>query len=393
MIVFADKDQEPEIFPPDPRKFNNLIDLYRRKRTTEPRKVGSCDVHDFFTKRNLKMEEELAKAKKKNSEAERPTWFEFLNDSSEEELREFALGLGSKIDHVKTKIESLKEIPMIDQNLDHCPFHPNTLNPMIPMDYNNLRFDPTDQCNLSENPPNLLTDLLMKEDDNDFYDFESLINIPPPPRPPLGCSFPPPMLPLPELAPPFVHDKPFSMSDFPSQMMEYNNFGFDSVELSCGDQCDLMIQPSPNSATELPMSEDWCNHDRDFNVQPLPVADSVLPPPQLQPELAPPFVHDEPFSMSDFPSRMMEYNNFGFDSVELSCGDQCDLMINQPSNPNSVTEMPMSEDLNDWCNYDRDFNVQPLPVADSVLPPPQPQPQPQPEAASVMHRNPFFVFD
>ncbi|KAL4568278.1 hypothetical protein LXL04_023886 [Taraxacum kok-saghyz] len=91
----------------------------------EPRKILHYSLSDFLNERKKKIEEELAKEKKKNMEAKYPTWFDFLNKYSEVELREFAFGMERKIDLVKSKIESLKNSKI--QNLDRHSFYPGTL--------------------------------------------------------------------------------------------------------------------------------------------------------------------------------------------------------------------------------------------------------------------------
>ncbi|XP_023756253.2 floral homeotic protein DEFICIENS [Lactuca sativa] len=194
MIIRTDQ-QEPEIFPPDPHKVNGLIDLYKRQKSMDPGKIRYFSLSDFFNGRKIKIEQELANEKKKNMEAKYPTWFEFLNNSSEVQLREFANGLEGKIDVVKRKIECLKVDSKI-KNLDHHVIYPGTLldvhssfvtpsiNPSplpmkMPMNYSHPVFDPshlfTDHNNINNfntqptNPNSEIMKLLMKEND-DCYD-------------------------------------------------------------------------------------------------------------------------------------------------------------------------------------------------------------------------------
>ncbi|KAI3760420.1 hypothetical protein L1987_50815 [Smallanthus sonchifolius] len=59
--------------------------------------------HHLFVNRKMKIEEEVAKAKKKNLETKYPLWFNFFDKFSETDLREFRLGLENKIVNVKRR--------------------------------------------------------------------------------------------------------------------------------------------------------------------------------------------------------------------------------------------------------------------------------------------------
>ncbi|GJT17182.1 transcription factor, MADS-box [Tanacetum coccineum] len=114
IIFFNHQENNPEIFPlDDPRMLNDSIDVYKSKRVSEPGKVRSYGLWDFFKDRKNKIEADLAKTKKQILEAKYPTRFGFLNGSSERELRNFACELGMKIEEVKKKIVSLKKASMI----------------------------------------------------------------------------------------------------------------------------------------------------------------------------------------------------------------------------------------------------------------------------------------
>ncbi|GJS01563.1 transcription factor, MADS-box [Tanacetum coccineum] len=131
MIICSDHQQGPEIFPQDPVKLNDMINAYKTKRVSDPQKIKSYGLCDFFNDSKNKME------KKKNLEAKFPTSFEFLDNSSEEQLRDFAYELGMKIEQVKTKkmsnmqnlgLEGLFQMPL---------FNPNPITTMTQFDYNN----------------------------------------------------------------------------------------------------------------------------------------------------------------------------------------------------------------------------------------------------------------
>nr|GEZ86399.1 transcription factor, MADS-box [Tanacetum cinerariifolium] len=101
MIICSDHQEGPEVFPRDHIKLNDEINAYKRKCISDSGKIKSYNLCDFFKDRKNKIEGELAKAKKSNLEAKYPTSFKFLDNSSEEQLRDFAYGLGMKLDQFK----------------------------------------------------------------------------------------------------------------------------------------------------------------------------------------------------------------------------------------------------------------------------------------------------
>ncbi|KAI3760418.1 hypothetical protein L1987_50813 [Smallanthus sonchifolius] len=96
-IICTDDQQNPQIHPPDFHKLHILIDLYKHNRCTYTGRVNFYGLSDYYIDRKMKIEEEVAKAKKKNLEAKYPLWFNFLDKFSETDLREFGLGLRRKI--------------------------------------------------------------------------------------------------------------------------------------------------------------------------------------------------------------------------------------------------------------------------------------------------------
>ncbi|GKB76348.1 transcription factor, MADS-box, partial [Tanacetum coccineum] len=81
------------------RELSTLCDV-NVKTDSDPRKIKPYSLCDFFKDRKNKIEGELAKAKKSNLEAKYPTSFEFLDNSSEVQLRDFACELGMKLNQV-----------------------------------------------------------------------------------------------------------------------------------------------------------------------------------------------------------------------------------------------------------------------------------------------------
>lgn len=125
MIIYGPKQEsggavEPEVWPENKEEVRQLIDIYRSK----SRDSGSCRVYglcDFFDDRKKRMEDELEKLRKKNTESKFPTWIDFLSFLSEMQLRNLASGLSHKIEIVKNRIESIKgsdEDHQQNQNLD-----------------------------------------------------------------------------------------------------------------------------------------------------------------------------------------------------------------------------------------------------------------------------------
>lgn len=124
MIIYGPKQEatevEPEVWPENQEEVRQLIDIYRSK----SRDSGSCRVYglgDFFDDRKKRMEDELEKLRKKNTESKFPTWIDFLSFFSEMQLRSLASGLSHKIEIVKNRIESIKRSDdhhQQDQNLD-----------------------------------------------------------------------------------------------------------------------------------------------------------------------------------------------------------------------------------------------------------------------------------
>ncbi|XP_076900664.1 MADS-box protein CMB2-like [Bidens hawaiensis] len=132
MIVFTDDQETPQIFPPDDHdKVKNSIDVYSRTRRTNPESIKWYTLSDYYNERKIKVEEELVKEKRKNSEAKFPSWFGFLDGFSEAGLREFAVGLEDKIVDVESKIECLKSIEYNMMMMMMQSWNPNLMDPIM----------------------------------------------------------------------------------------------------------------------------------------------------------------------------------------------------------------------------------------------------------------------
>nr|GEU80566.1 transcription factor, MADS-box [Tanacetum cinerariifolium] len=137
MIICSDHQQGPEIFPQDPVILSGMINAYKTKRVSDPRKIKSYGLCDFFKERKNKIEDELAREKKRNLEAKFPTSFEFLDNSSQEQLRDFAKEPGMKIEQVQTKKMSKMQNLGLQGLLKMPVVNPNPMTTMTRFDYNN----------------------------------------------------------------------------------------------------------------------------------------------------------------------------------------------------------------------------------------------------------------
>ncbi|KAK6143778.1 hypothetical protein DH2020_024126 [Rehmannia glutinosa] len=100
-------EQQDYIWPQNRDEVRRIIDLYKaRKQGNYNNKT--CGLSDFFQERKRKAEEQLLKLKKNNMEAKYPVWDDFFNFLTESQLRQFGVGLNSKVESVKSRIELLK---------------------------------------------------------------------------------------------------------------------------------------------------------------------------------------------------------------------------------------------------------------------------------------------
>ncbi|KAK4438361.1 Agamous-like MADS-box protein [Sesamum alatum] len=111
MIIYGPKQDkggsnDPEIWPQNLDEVRRIIDIYKSKNKDSGNKTFG--LSDFFHDRKRKIEDELAKLRKKNMEAKYPTWLEFMNSRTEPQLRQFAAALSNKAEYVRSRIEFLK---------------------------------------------------------------------------------------------------------------------------------------------------------------------------------------------------------------------------------------------------------------------------------------------
>ncbi|KAL3814529.1 hypothetical protein ACJIZ3_015797 [Penstemon smallii] len=132
MIIYGPKQDkgsssttEPEIWPPNQDEVRRIIDIYKAKNKESGNKTFG--LTDFFHERKRKIEDELAKVRKKNMESKHPTWLQFLNFLTEPQLREFAGVLNNKSEIVKSRIELLKKNREVLDNVSLMDFSQSIL--------------------------------------------------------------------------------------------------------------------------------------------------------------------------------------------------------------------------------------------------------------------------
>lgn len=108
MIIWQESSAatEPEIWPQNAEQVRKIIDIYKAKNKDSGNKTFG--VPDFFHERKRKIEEELAKLRRKNLEAKYPTAPALLDVATEPQLREFALLLTNKAKYVKSRLDILR---------------------------------------------------------------------------------------------------------------------------------------------------------------------------------------------------------------------------------------------------------------------------------------------
>ncbi|KAH6802454.1 hypothetical protein C2S51_033900 [Perilla frutescens var. frutescens] len=110
MIIYEPTQEHSSIWP-DPEQeagqIRRLIDVYKSKRK-DLSSIKSYGLSDFFVERKRKVEEELLKLRKTNSEAKYPTWNDSFNFMNESQLRGFASALHATAQSVRSRIQIMK---------------------------------------------------------------------------------------------------------------------------------------------------------------------------------------------------------------------------------------------------------------------------------------------
>ncbi|XP_051146974.1 agamous-like MADS-box protein AGL11 [Andrographis paniculata] len=97
---------EPEIWPPAADEVRRIIDIYKAKNKDSGNKTFG--ISDFFHDRARKIDDELAKLRKKNMEAKFPTWHDSIAAMSEPQLRSLAAYLAGRAEYVAARLEFLR---------------------------------------------------------------------------------------------------------------------------------------------------------------------------------------------------------------------------------------------------------------------------------------------
>ncbi|KAL8027815.1 hypothetical protein ABFX02_14G121500 [Erythranthe guttata] len=160
-------DQVPEIWPENTDQVRRIIDIYKSKKKDSGNKTFG--LPDFFHDRKRKIDDELAKMRKKNREANYPTSADNLN-LNEAGLREFGARLSVRAQYVKSRIELLRRdkdgligMGLINNHHPH-PHYPIEAN--IPVFNPNINHHHQELHCVSDNS---MMNLLMNDDDDDRY--------------------------------------------------------------------------------------------------------------------------------------------------------------------------------------------------------------------------------
>ncbi|XP_075483842.1 uncharacterized protein LOC142524002 [Primulina tabacum] len=119
MIIYGPRQEkgsfDPEIWPENIEETRRMIDIYKSKNKDS---IKSFGLSDFFHDREKKIEDELSKLRKKNTEARYPTWIDFMNGFTEVQLREFAANLRVKFEDFRLRVNNVeKSKEVLDVNL------------------------------------------------------------------------------------------------------------------------------------------------------------------------------------------------------------------------------------------------------------------------------------
>ncbi|GER50402.1 hypothetical protein STAS_27704 [Striga asiatica] len=112
IIIYGPKNEtglsEPDVWPTNPDQAHRIIQSYRAKNNESSSSSKTYGLHDFWLDRLKKVEDELAKQRKKNMEARYPTWLDFMDYMPETGLRDFAAALARKAEDVRSRIECMR---------------------------------------------------------------------------------------------------------------------------------------------------------------------------------------------------------------------------------------------------------------------------------------------
>ncbi|XP_057972713.1 uncharacterized protein LOC131160850 [Malania oleifera] len=100
---------EQEIWPENGDEVRQVIMNYKAH-TKEERGRGTSNLTHFYKDRRKKVDEQLAKVRRKIALAKYPTWDDQMDSFSGAELSQLGFFLGNKLDDVRSRVEFLKAI-------------------------------------------------------------------------------------------------------------------------------------------------------------------------------------------------------------------------------------------------------------------------------------------
>ncbi|XP_010260943.1 PREDICTED: agamous-like MADS-box protein AGL80 [Nelumbo nucifera] len=103
-----DQGDRPEICPENPDDVRRIISRFREHRREEIGK-RNLGLRDILEDRKKKMEEQLARLRRKNNETEYPAWDDRFNHFTVEQLRQMGCRVGAMLEKVKAKIDWIQE--------------------------------------------------------------------------------------------------------------------------------------------------------------------------------------------------------------------------------------------------------------------------------------------
>ncbi|XP_057948449.1 agamous-like MADS-box protein AGL80 [Malania oleifera] len=133
---------EPVIWPENPDNVRKVIMNYKAH-TKEERGRRTSDLTDFYKDRKKKVDEQLAKVRRKMSLAKYPTWDDRMDSFSGAELSQLGFFLGNKLEDVRRRVEFLKAIGATssrNKNLQHQEL-PSSLEPAMLLHHHHPTFD------------------------------------------------------------------------------------------------------------------------------------------------------------------------------------------------------------------------------------------------------------
>ncbi|KAH6784971.1 hypothetical protein C2S52_009930 [Perilla frutescens var. hirtella] len=108
MIIYGpNPGTEAEVWPKNPAQVGRIIDIFKNSKN-KGTGIKTYGLRDFFHERERKIEEDVAKLRRRNLEVKFPSRPQLLDVATEPQLREFHALLSSKAHEVKSRIQLLR---------------------------------------------------------------------------------------------------------------------------------------------------------------------------------------------------------------------------------------------------------------------------------------------